>query len=156
MSHRHLLFALLEANPRADGDSDPLDGYPDGPVSGDADADRVDSFHVHLPKLQYMGYVDWGRETGRVFRGPNWAEVAPMLELLRNHREVPGNLFCAPLVELVASVPRRRGRSGPFTTVVPSARGVGPDPTAGSTRSRGPGSHPSRPSRRVRAGETGS
>ena len=91
---RQLLFALLEEGPQVDGTPGPPAHQPDGPVSVDADASRIDLFHVHLPKLQDLGYVDWERGTGRVGRGPNWAEVVPVLELLRDHRgELPGDLF---------------------------------------------------------------
>jgi len=81
---RRLLLALLESNPRSVDDLCALDPGLDGPSSEGTDGGRIELHHVHLPALDDWGYVDWDRETGRVVEGPNWAEVAPILHLLRD------------------------------------------------------------------------
>lgn len=45
----------------------------------------VELFHRHLPKLAEAGFIDWGREEYVVRRGPRFDEVAPLIELMRNH-----------------------------------------------------------------------
>lgn len=42
--------------------------------------------HVHLPKLDAVGYIEWVQRTQTVRRGPNFDEVAPVLRLLSDHR----------------------------------------------------------------------
>lgn len=41
--------------------------------------------HVHLPKLQQAGYVDWDPETGHVRRGPQFEDIQPLLRLLMDY-----------------------------------------------------------------------
>lgn len=75
---RRILLALLERSPRSDSPSD-LGGF-----EADADADasetlRIEYRHVHLPKLDEYGFLDWDQATGTVERGPRFAEVEPLL-----------------------------------------------------------------------------
>lgn len=47
--------------------------------------------HLHLPKLEQHGFVDWDRETGTITRGPNYDEIQPVVSLLETNREeLPG------------------------------------------------------------------
>jgi len=46
---------------------------------------RLELYHKHLPKLERAGYVDWDRQRGAVRRGPNYDEVAPLVELMTAH-----------------------------------------------------------------------
>lgn len=51
---RQLLLALIEQNPRDDGDSDPLNIHPDG-------EDALSKMNIlvgHLPKLDEMGIIE--------------------------------------------------------------------------------------------------
>lgn len=80
---RQLLVALLEHNPQAGADFDSLS------IDSDIDDTEVHDlllFHSHLPKLEKNGYIRWNQESGEISRGPNWDEIAPLLELLHNHR----------------------------------------------------------------------
>jgi len=82
---RVLLLALLESNPQED---DLVASKTDG---GTDEGDEIDLLvrmhHVHLPKLEDYGFVEWDRDAGEVTRGPRFEEVAPLLELLDDHRE---------------------------------------------------------------------
>lgn len=78
---RQLLRALLESNPQ---DARPV-------RAGDADEAALEQLlamrHVHLPKLQDYGFVEWDRDTDEVSTGPNFAEIRPLLDLLDDHAE---------------------------------------------------------------------
>lgn len=79
---RHLLVSLLEHNPQDDS-----------PVvwSAEEDSTAMDHLvmmhHVHIPKLEDGGYIEWDRESHEVSKGPNFEEIRPMLELLVDHEE---------------------------------------------------------------------
>jgi hypothetical protein len=81
---RQLLVALLEANPQDDDDTDPL-----GLLAGDERDETLEAAltHVHLPKLESLGYIEWNRDTGQISKGPNWDRIAPLLHLIHDHRE---------------------------------------------------------------------
>jgi hypothetical protein len=86
---RRLLVALLDHNPQpTDGTvavSEPFDSVAE--VGTDPTHTQASLVHVHLPKLKRMGYITWDREAGQIETGPNWAEIEPLLGLLRNHPE---------------------------------------------------------------------
>lgn len=72
--------------------SPPLQNAP----SADQSLDRLDMelSHVHLPKLEDSGLVEWDSEAGTVFRGPAFEEAEPVLRLLAaNADRLPGDLF---------------------------------------------------------------
>lgn len=79
---RLLLVSLLEHNPQDDS-----------PViwSTERDSKAMDHLvtmhHVHIPKLEAGGYIEWDRESQEVSRGPNFEEIRPLLELLADHEE---------------------------------------------------------------------
>jgi hypothetical protein len=54
-------------------------------VSGRVDVDYPQLFHIHLPKLAAMGYVEWDRAAGTVRAGDRFAEIAPLLRLIDTH-----------------------------------------------------------------------
>jgi len=79
---RVLLLTLLESNPQtADLPASRTDGGSDGIDS------LVRMRHLHLPKLEDYGFVEWDRETDELRRGPYFDEIEPLLELLDDHRE---------------------------------------------------------------------
>lgn len=55
---------------------------------------EVELSHIHLPKLEAEGVVEWDREAGTVSRGPVFEEIEPTLRLLAaNPSALPGDLF---------------------------------------------------------------
>jgi hypothetical protein len=44
-------------------------------------------YHVHLPKLDEAGFIDWDRESCHIRRGPRFEEIEPLLGLLDDHRD---------------------------------------------------------------------
>jgi hypothetical protein len=84
---RQLLVALLEHNPQDDEDRDPLDVIPE---PDEPEVLQTELVHVHLPKLEELGYITWNREENTISKGPNWEEIAPLLGLIeRNRDELP-------------------------------------------------------------------
>ncbi|MFC6977247.1 ArsR family transcriptional regulator [Halomicroarcula sp. GCM10025709] len=55
----------------------------------EADPERleVQLLHSHLPKLAEKGYIDWNPEAETIRRGPNFHDIAPLLQLLDDHAE---------------------------------------------------------------------
>lgn len=84
---RHLLFTLLETEQLTE-DTTHLDTPPDDILR--EEIDRIKRRHVHLPKLNDYGFVEWHPDRARIDRGPRFEEVRPVLEVLREQRtEVP-------------------------------------------------------------------
>jgi hypothetical protein len=77
---RRLLLALSEHTPR---DDSPPGGSTDRDT-GDA-AERIRMHHVHLPKLDDYGFVDWNERAGEVRRGSEFDRIEPLLELFDEH-----------------------------------------------------------------------
>lgn len=81
---RQLLTALIVDNPQDDDDRDPLDVI-ESPAK--PDVLETELYHVHLPKLEERGFIDWNQETGKVSKGPNWDDIAPLITLIDKHRD---------------------------------------------------------------------
>lgn len=81
IQRRKLLLALLDHNPQDDS--------PVVIADSDRDRDAVDQLvrmkHVHLPKLEDYGFIEWDRDTHEVSKGSNFEEIRPVLELLADH-----------------------------------------------------------------------
>lgn len=81
VQRRKLLVALLEHNPQDDA--------PVRIVESEDEHDTVQRLvkmeHTHLPKLEKYGFIVWDRERNEVSKGPNFAEIRPLLELLDDH-----------------------------------------------------------------------
>jgi DNA-binding transcriptional ArsR family regulator len=87
---RRLLLALLEATRDS---ATPIDA---GAIESDGDERPLDIqlVHVHLPKLESLGYVasrrEHGSDQGRhlVSEGPRFDGIRPLLELLEDNEAV--------------------------------------------------------------------
>ncbi|WP_411968775.1 hypothetical protein [Haloferax sp. YSSS75] len=91
---RQLLLALEDANSHADSSFDPTNLLADGDELAIADSTQIELVHVHLPKLDNQGFVDWNRDTGTIETGPEWGTIEPVLSVIREHRdEFPGGLL---------------------------------------------------------------
>lgn len=87
-SRRRILTVLAEANPRTDEEFTPAELRTE---RDDSERFRMELHHRHFPKLEQAGYIDWDRESGTVRRGPNYDEIASLVELLATHEdELPG------------------------------------------------------------------
>lgn len=85
-SRRQVCLGLLEQDSHVEG-LDPLT-LVDSEKSGEPPcATQIELHHAHLPKLDELGLIDWDRSTGEIERGPNWDEIAPLLRLIRDHRD---------------------------------------------------------------------
>lgn len=74
---RSVLVALFEQSPRSDAPTALEEAAGTGPLSV---ADRIEYRHVHFPKLDDYGFIDWDRERERIERGPRFGEIEPLLE----------------------------------------------------------------------------
>ena len=82
---RRLLVALLEHNPQDDEDPQIPDDV--GITDEDLDDLMMQMSHVHLPKLEEAGFIEWDRDTNAVRKGANFGEIRPLLELMRDHAD---------------------------------------------------------------------
>lgn len=80
---RRLLFTLLETN-SLNGTTGYLDSPPDGARFEERGRSRQQ--HVHLPKLDDYGFIEWSPATNDVERGSRFSEIRPVLELLSDHQ----------------------------------------------------------------------
>jgi hypothetical protein len=51
------------------------------------DSSDIELYHVHLPKLDTAGYIEWNRETREVMKGPQYDEIETFLTLIENHAD---------------------------------------------------------------------
>jgi hypothetical protein len=87
---RRLLVELLGPNPR---DDSPVEAVADT-SQREAAAHLISMRHAHLPKLAEEGFIQWDQANGDVFKGPNFDEIRPLLELLVEHEsELPPNFL---------------------------------------------------------------
>ena len=82
---RRLLIALLEHNPQDDEDPQIPDDV--GITDKDLDELMTQMSHVHLPKLEEAGFIEWDRDTNAIRKGANFDEIRPLLELMRDHTD---------------------------------------------------------------------
>lgn len=78
---RQLLVALY--SPGDDGDVDPLQ------TVDSSNTDRLETplVHTHLPKLEESGFISWDTDRGMISEGPDWDEIAPLIELIESNRD---------------------------------------------------------------------
>ena len=79
---RKLLVALREHNLQ------PTEGaLPENVLLEDMGRDelQIQFRHNHLPRLEAAGLIDWNRGTDEIVKGPNFAEIQPLLEMIESH-----------------------------------------------------------------------
>lgn len=83
VQRRKLLVALMESNPQGESPA----------VLADDEDERermeqlIEMQHVHLPKLEEYGFIEWDQEKEEVTKGPTFDEIRPLLELLVAHED---------------------------------------------------------------------
>lgn len=89
VQRRRILISLMAHNPQdvSSAESDDSATGTDAAAETDAVDRLVSMHHVHLPKLDDYGIVDWDQETDEVVKGPNFEEIRPLLELLQDHED---------------------------------------------------------------------
>lgn len=82
---RRLLTALLEHNPQDDEDSH----LPTDVSIADEDLEqlKVHITHIHLPKLEDAGLIEWDRDTNEIRKGSQFEEIRPLLQLMNDHAD---------------------------------------------------------------------
>jgi hypothetical protein len=76
---RSFLLDLLESNPQ---DAD-VESSTRGSVLTEAEQRaQTEMYHVHLPKLEEYGYIEWDEDTNEVIKGPQFEEIRPLLEFM--------------------------------------------------------------------------
>jgi len=81
---RRILTRLHSRNPR-DEDEFFADEFADD--AEEIDRLKLEIHHRHLPKLAKARFIDWDRDSGVITRGPRFDEIAPLIELMVNHRD---------------------------------------------------------------------
>ena len=71
---RRILAELLDHNPR---DASVVS---EGNTEEKRERELIRNHHVHLPKLDDYGFIDWDRSDGVVTRGPRFDEIEVALE----------------------------------------------------------------------------
>jgi len=83
VQRRTLLVRLLDHNPQ--------DDTPVVVADSERDRDAIDRLvsmqHVHLPKLEEYGFIEWDQNSHEVRTGPNFEEIQPVLQLLAAHSD---------------------------------------------------------------------
>lgn len=81
IQRRRVLVELLEAP------DDSVHGITDSETEPQFEADSTSMQHVHLPKLENYGFIDWDQDEHVVKRGDKFDEIKPLLELLSENEE---------------------------------------------------------------------
>lgn len=83
VQRRKLLVSLLDHNPQDDAPA----VVSESEEAAETMTRLVQMEHVHLPKLEEYGFIEWDRENHDVSKGENFDEIRPLLELLAAHEE---------------------------------------------------------------------
>lgn len=82
---RQVMVRLLEGGSRAELN------VPDDLGLGETERNihHIAMVHLHLPKLQAMGIIEWERKQGTatISRGPRFDEIRPYLQTLHENRD---------------------------------------------------------------------
>ncbi|NGM71257.1 ArsR family transcriptional regulator [Natronolimnobius sp. AArcel1] len=82
---RRVLVEMRNHNPLDDDDAQ----LPADVIIADDDlaALRTQMRHVHLPKLEDAGLVEWDRKANVLRKGPRFDEIRPLLKLMADHAD---------------------------------------------------------------------
>jgi hypothetical protein len=82
---RRVLVELLDHNPQDANDAQ----LPEDVIIEDEDLAtlRTQMRHVHLPKLEDAGLVEWDREANLLQKGPRFEEIRPLLKLMTDYAD---------------------------------------------------------------------
>lgn len=81
---RRILTRLRHHNPRKEAEFSANELADD---ADEIDRSELKIHHKHLPKLADAGFIDWDRDADIITRGPRFDEIAPLVELMINHRD---------------------------------------------------------------------
>ena len=84
VQRRRLLVHMLFNNPEDESKLYTGDGETN---DEELTALLIEMEHVHLPKLEDYGFIEWNRDEHVVVKGPKFDEVRPFLELLVDHQD---------------------------------------------------------------------
>ncbi|RKD94894.1 DUF7344 domain-containing protein [Halopiger aswanensis] len=86
LSHVHrfqLLQSLCEEDPQEAVIASVTDSVERG---RDVKSVQIELYHLHLPKLEEAGFIEWEREHDQVSKGPNFDTIEKLLERLSEGR----------------------------------------------------------------------
>ena len=80
---RRVLITLLEEDAKKET------AIPEAIHRGETSLDRLNTemHHLHLPKLEKLGFIDWDREAQLVTRGPKFEDVRQYLQVIYEERD---------------------------------------------------------------------
>lgn len=81
---RRILTRIHDHNPREENEFSRDSMIPDGEGG---ERVLIDIHHRHLPSLEESGFLTWDREADVIRRGPRFEEIAPLIELMKNHED---------------------------------------------------------------------
>jgi hypothetical protein len=84
---RRILVELLDHNPV---------NYQDPSTRSTQKSEKAELhlIHIHFPKLNDLGYIEWNRHHRKITKGSNWEEIEPVVQLLSDNREqIPTDTF---------------------------------------------------------------
>lgn len=81
---RRILVTVADHDPRGEYEFVPADF---ATANDDLDDLRTILYHAHLPKLAENGYIVLDPDTGTLRRGPNFGEIAPLLDLMAERED---------------------------------------------------------------------
>lgn len=90
LSHEHrrrVLVAVARHNPRDEDEIESKSAVNEHEDDETIELLKQQLYHVHLPKLDESGFVNWDRDAGHVTRGPRFEEIEPLLRLMRDHQD---------------------------------------------------------------------
>jgi hypothetical protein len=83
VQRRNLLVALLGHNPQDDSPAIIVDSKDEAVI-----VERLVAMnHIHLPKLEEYGFIEWDQDTLEVRKGLTFDEIEPLLTLLADQED---------------------------------------------------------------------